>query len=206
MEHSGFFDGGTEYGQAEFNRYFDNIYESGIAMNEDNSFQYPITIGSGAVSVGIGFSILRGFFHYNDSAKDMTLAPNANLPVIYRIILQLNSARGIAQLVARAGTAASSPKPPELTQSDTIFEISLGQYKVSTSGAITLVKDERSDVTVCGAIRPKHFSEWDAAMKEAKRQWEEWFAEQQGLGWRNIFVQADEPEEKVSGSIWIQST
>ena len=33
MEHCGFFDGGIEYGQAEFNRYFDNLYESGIAVN-----------------------------------------------------------------------------------------------------------------------------------------------------------------------------
>lgn len=206
MEHYGFFDGGTEYGQTEFNRYFDNIYESGISMNEDRSFQYPVTIGDGAVSVGVGFSILKGFYHYNDSAKELTLTPDANLPVIYRIILQLNSAQGIVQLVARAGTAASSPKPPELTRGDTVFELSLGQYKVAASGTISLVRDERSDVSVCGVIRPKHFDEYDAAMKEAQRLWEEWFAEQQGLGWRNIYVQTDEPEERVSGSIWIQST
>ena len=37
MEHYGFFNGDTEYGQEEFNRYFDNIYESGIAVNSDQS-------------------------------------------------------------------------------------------------------------------------------------------------------------------------
>lgn len=74
MEHYGFFNGGTEYGQEEFNRYFDNIYESGIAVNSDQSLQYPLSISSGKVRVGIGFSIIRGFFHYNDSVKELTLA------------------------------------------------------------------------------------------------------------------------------------
>ena len=92
MEHYGFFNGGTEYGQEEFNRYFDNIYESGIAVNSDQSLQYPLSISSGKVRVGIGFSIIRGFFHYNDSVKELTLAPDTNLPKIYRIILQLNIA------------------------------------------------------------------------------------------------------------------
>ena len=61
MEYYGFFNGGTEYGQEEFNRYFDNIYESGIAVNSDGSMQYPIAISSGKVTVGKGFAILKGF-------------------------------------------------------------------------------------------------------------------------------------------------
>ena len=46
MEHYGFFNGDAEYGQEEFNRYFDNIYESGIAANSDQSLQYPLSISS----------------------------------------------------------------------------------------------------------------------------------------------------------------
>ena len=60
MEHYGFFNGDVEYGQEEFNRYFDNVYESGIAANSDQSLQYPLSISSGKVQVGIGFSIVRG--------------------------------------------------------------------------------------------------------------------------------------------------
>ena len=62
MEHYGFFNGDTEYGQEEFNRYFDNIYESGIAADSDQSLHVPLSISSGRCQVGIGFSILRGFF------------------------------------------------------------------------------------------------------------------------------------------------
>ena len=32
MESYGFFNGDTEYGQDEFNRYFNNLYENGIAL------------------------------------------------------------------------------------------------------------------------------------------------------------------------------
>lgn len=206
MEHYGFFNGGDEYGQEEFNRYFDNVYESGIAVNVDNTMQYPVTIGSRKVTVGNGFSILRGFFHYNDSAKEIALTPDANLPKIYRIILQLNIAQGRTQLLARAGTAASSPQPPTLTRNETVYELSLGQYRIDSSGAVTRVKDERPDVTVCGAIRPKTLNEYDQAMKEYGRRWEEWFDSQQAKGWRNIFVQEKIPEGAVSGSIWIDES
>ena len=80
---------------------------------------------------------------------------------------------------------------------------SLAQYQVEKSGAVSLVKDERPDVTVCGVIRPKTVSEYDTAMKDNQRRFEEWFARQQGIGWRNIYIQDEEPEGAVDGSIWI---
>lgn len=153
--------------------------------------------------VGTGFSILRGFYHFNDSEKIFTLTPDANLPKIYRIILQLNIAQGKTQLLARAGSAASTPKPPELTRNETVYELSLGQYQIDKSGAVKLIRDERPDVEVCGSIRPKTLNEYDQAMKEYQRRWEEWFDSQQAKGWRNIFVQESTPEGAVSGSIWI---
>lgn len=203
MEHYGFFNGGDEYGQEEFNRYFDNLYESGIAVNEDNSMQYPVTAGDGQISVGIGFSILKGFFHFNDSEKTFPLSSDANLPKIYRIIIQLNIPLGKTQLVVRSGTAASTPQPPPLTRTDAIYELSLGQYRIDASGIVTRVKDERSDVTVCGAIRPKNLNEYDQAMKEYTKRFEEWFNAQQSRGWRNVYIQMEEPEGAVSGSIWM---
>ena len=203
MEHYGFFNGDAEYGQEEFNRYFDNIYESGIAANSDQSLQYPLSISSGKVQEGIGFSIVRGFFHYNDSVRELTLTPDANLPKIYRILLQLNIANRTVTLIARSGSAASSPTPPALIRNESVYELSLAQYQVDKSGTVSLIKDERPAVTVCGVIRPKTVSEYDAAMKDNQRRFEEWFARQQGTGWRNIYIQDAEPEGAVDGSIWI---
>ena len=153
--------------------------------------------------MGIGFSIVRGFFHYNDSVRELTLTPDANLPKIYRILLQLNIANRTVTLIARSGSAASSPTPPALIRNESVYELSLAQYQVDKSGTVSLIKDERPDVTVCGVIRPKTVSEYDAAMKDNQRRFEEWFARQQGTGWRNIYIQDAEPEGAVDGSIWI---
>lgn len=206
METSGFYNGGPEYGQEEFNRYFNNIYRSGIAVNEDNTMQYPITIGSGQVSVGVGFAILRGFYHNNDSAKTIALPADSGMPRIYRVLIRLDIPAKDAFLIVRSGTAASTPSPPALVRNGNFYELSLGQYKVTPEGVVTLVKDERADVTVCGPIRPKSLNEYDTFMKDAARRFEEWFASQQGEGGRQIYIQATEPEGAVAGSIWIQST
>lgn len=203
MEYYGFFNGGTEYGQEEFNRYFDNIYESGIAVNSDGSMQYPIAISSGKVTVGKGFAILKGFYHYNDSPKEFQLSPDANYSKIYRVILQLNVAQSAVKLLVRAGGASSIPPSPAFVRTDSIYELSLGQYKVTKNGGITLYRDERSDNSVCGAIRPKTLTAYNAAMKENQRLFDEWFKQQQGTGWRNIYTQSTTPSGAVSGSIWI---
>ena len=73
------------------------------------------------------------------------------------------------------------------------------------TGAVSLVKDERTDVSVCGAIRPRNLNDYDAAMKEFQRRFEEWFTSIQGEAGRSIFVQADGPEGAVDGSIWIDT-
>lgn len=206
MEHYGFFNGGAEYGQEEFNRYFAQIYRSGISVDADNSMQYAITTGSSQVSVGVGFAILNGFYHYNDSPRVLMLTADVNLPRIYRIIIQLNIANGRTQLLARAGAAASAPLPPEIIRTDSIYELSLGQYRISPNGSVELALDERPDTDLCGAIRPKTTNEYDTAMADANRRFNEWFDNLQGTGWRNIFIQGTTPGEAVSGAIWIDET
>ncbi|MGO5165188.1 hypothetical protein ACTQ51_04680, partial [Candidatus Paralachnospira sp. LCP21S3_H12] len=67
------------------------------------------------------------------------------------------------------------------------------------------VTDERADQSVCGAIRPKNMTEYKDMVAEYQRQWDAWFARQQGTGWRNIYIQQAEPGEAVAGSIWIRT-
>ena len=204
MEHYGFFDGDEYYGQADFNRYFDNLYESGIAMNTDNSMQYPLSLAGNQVSVGVGFAILKGFYHYNDPARTLSFAAGNN-PRISRVVIQLDLGLKKTALMVKNGTPAASPQPPALTRNGSYYELSLAQYRVETTGAVSLVKDERTDVSVCGAIRPRNLNDYDAAMKEFQRRFEEWFTSIQGEAGRSIFVQADGPEGAVDGSIWIDT-
>ncbi len=41
-QYHGFWDGGALYGQVEFNRYFDRIYESGVSVRADGSMEYEV--------------------------------------------------------------------------------------------------------------------------------------------------------------------
>lgn len=43
MANSGFFDGGTEYGQEDFNRYFDNLFYSGVSIGDSGDMTMGVT-------------------------------------------------------------------------------------------------------------------------------------------------------------------
>lgn len=203
MEECGFFDGDELYGQDEFNRYFDNLYRSGVSLDDTENMTLPVTGGTGAVSVGVGFAILRGFFYYNSSALSLTIPTPTTLPRIDRIVIRLNITGKTAVAAVKSGTEASSPAPPALQRDNNIYELSLAQVRVTTAGAIT-VTDERPLESVCGAIRPKNLTEYQDMIATFQTQWQAWFTSQQSKGWRNIYIQTDQPSAPEVGSIWIQ--
>lgn len=203
MRKSGFFNGDTEYGQEEFNRYFDNIYESGVSLDPSGNMTLAVTGGNRAVTVGKGFAILKGFFFFNDSDAVLQVTPDSNYTRIDRLVVNVNLLSGPADIMLKKGTAGSTPKPPELQRDDNVYEISLAKLTVQINGIVT-VTDERFDTAVCGAIRPKNLTEIKAMTAQFKSQFEEWFDAQQAKGWRNVFIQPGTPGGSVTGSIWIQ--
>lgn len=204
MEHSGFFNGEEEYGQEEFNRYFDNIYESGVSVKEDNTMTLGVTSEAAIIKVDSGFAIVKGFYLYNDSIKSIAVTPDANYDRIDRVVVRLNISTSKVSIEVKKGTAGSKPQPPELQRDNLIYELSLAQVYISRSGAITIT-DERYRKELCGAIRPKNLSEFNGMIKGFTEQFDRWFASQQAKGWRNVFIQAERPVGSVSGSIWIKT-
>ncbi len=202
MQYSGFFNGEAEYGQEEFNRYFANLYRSGVSIDDSGFMTLGVTAGAGKVAVSPGFAILNGFYYYNDSDYDIEILPDTDYNRIDRVVVQVDQFTGPAGLSVKKGTPGSSPVPPSITRDDSTYEISLAQVTVTPAGGIA-VKDERFDQAVCGAIRPKNLTEYPSMVAEFQKQWEAWFASQQGTGWRNIYIQEGEPGEAVAGSIWI---
>ena len=63
-QYHGFWDGGALYGQAEFNRYFDRIYESGVGVRSNGTMEYEVTKASATslTIAGDSFAIVRGFY------------------------------------------------------------------------------------------------------------------------------------------------
>ena len=204
MANSGFFDGGAEYGQEDFNRYFDNLFYSGVSIDDSGNMTMGVKAGSGQVTVASGYAILRGFYCSVPDARAFTVTPDSNYDRIDRVVIHVNMLTGPAELMVIKGTPGSTPNAPAITRDDSTYEISLAQIRITPAGGIT-VTDERADQSVCGAIRPKNMTEYKGMVAEYQRQWDAWFARQQGTGWRNIYIQQAEPGEAVAGSIWIRT-
>lgn len=203
MEYSGFFNGDKEYGQEEFNRYFDNIYESGVSVNDDNTMTLGVTATSTGVQIDKGFSIVKGFYLFNDSSKSINITRDSNYSRIDRIVIRLNLSNSKVSIELKQGVASSKPNAPTLQRDNLIYELSLAQVLVPKNGTF-IVTDERYRKELCGAIRPKNLSEFNDMLKGLKEQFDRWFNSQQAKGWRNVFIQGENPVGSVSGSIWIQ--
>ena len=205
MEHYGFFNGEQEYGQDEFSRYFNNIFQSGISADDDGILTYRVYSDEpNKVKVETGFAIIKGFYLYNDSLKTLNINKDSNYDRIDRIVIRLNLNNKVVSIERKQGTATSNPVPPDLQRDNLIWELSLAQVKIDKNNNIYII-DERFRQELCGAIRPKNFTEFNAMLKEFQKQFDLWFNSQQSKGWRNVFIQPDVPEGSVQGSIWIQT-
>lgn len=204
MEHYGFFNGDQEYGQEEFSRYFDSIYQSGISVNDNGELSFNVYGTGNTLTVEKGFAIIKGFYLYNDSTKTITINKDANYDRIDRLVIRLNISTSKVSLEIKKGVAGSNPTSPILQRDNLIYELGLAEIKVPRSGN-NYIKDERYSIRTCGAIRPKNLSEFNDMIKGFTEQFELWFKAQQTKGWRNIFIQDNIPDQKIPGSIWIKT-
>lgn len=201
MEYYGFFNGDQEYGQDEFSRYFDNIYESGVSL-ENNNMTLEVVKTATGVTVNKGFSIVKGFYLYNDTSKAITIIRDVNYDRVDRVVVRLNLSNRKVSIELKQGTPGSSPVAPTLQRDNLIWELSLAQVKTPKAGDF-IVTDERFRSELCGAIRPKNLTEFNTMIKGLQKQFDDWFANQQSQGWRNIYIQGGAPTGAVAGSIWI---
>lgn len=201
MEYYGFFNGDQEYGQEEFNRYFDNIYESGVSV-ENELMTLGVNKTPTGVTVDKGYAIIKGFYLYNDSLKTINITRDSNYDRIDRVVIRLNLSTRKVSIELKKGTPGSNPVAPALQRDNLIWELSLAQVRVPRSGDFAII-DERFRKDLCGAIRPKNMNEFNQMIKGLQKQFDDWFNSQQTKGWRNIYIQDTEPTESVVGSIWI---
>jgi hypothetical protein len=202
VEYYGFFNGDQDYGQDEFNRYFDNIYESGVSVENDN-MTLGVTKTANGVTVDKGFAIIKGFYLYSDTVKTINISRDTNYDRIDRVVIRLNLSDRKVSIELKQGTPGSAPIAPTLQRDNLIYELSLAQIKVPKSGDFAIM-DERFREDLCGAIRPKNLTEFNTMIKGLQKQFDDWFAKQQGQGWRTIYIQSAQPTGSVvSGSLWI---
>lgn len=202
-ESYGFFDGDNLYGQDEFNRYFENIYESGVSIDDNGDMTLNCYVSSNNVIVEPGFAIIKGFYLYNDSNKTISIARDSNYSRIDRIVVRLDLSSKKVSIEYKTGVASSNPVAPNLQRDNLVYELSLCQLNVTTTGNITVV-DERFREDVCGTIRPRYNTQYKDMINQFSQQFDSWFDNVQGQGWRNVYIQPNEPQDSVVGSIWIK--
>ena len=99
------------------------------------------------VKVKSGQAFLEGFFFESDAQETLSIATaHGTLARIDRVIARLDRTNNIITLAVLTGTPNASPSAPTLTQTDTLWEISLARVAVGagvTNISAGNVTDER---------------------------------------------------------------
>ena len=126
-------------------------------------YNFDIISTSGmSVTIGTGLAWIRngkfsGKSVRSDSAQSISLdASSASLSRIDRIVLRFSVPNNRTEFAVVKGTPASSPVAPNVTQTESLFE--LGLYAVTVragSSEITTsdILDTRADESVCGIMK-----------------------------------------------------
>lgn len=141
-----------EYHADDIAAFFRAQIISGVCSGLLNAFEVSVQDPAAmAVNVATGKCWVYGYFAVSDAiaAKTIEAADGSN-PRIDRIVLRNTIASGITIEVLK-GTAAASPVAPTLTQTASVYEISLAQVLVGkgvTSIVAGKVTDERTYATL----------------------------------------------------------
>jgi len=154
METSRFFGGPAgaipEYNQTHDAEVYRLMFSYGVFDNVENKLAVtetdPLSLG---VKVDTGWAFVHGFWYHNDSALTKSLGiSDPTYTRIDRIILRLDSTTSFKiSCEVKEGTPAPEPTPPDLTQTDAIYEISLAKVTIAanaTSVSNANITDERS--------------------------------------------------------------
>lgn len=111
-----------------------------LDLHADAAGRLAITApGTGmTVSLAAGVAWVEGFFYRNDAAAALAIgAADATNPRIDTVVLRLDRTANNTRAFVKAGTAAASPVPPTLTQTDALWELPLADVRVpAAAGSI----------------------------------------------------------------------
>ena len=131
--------------------------------------QLAVTADGSALSVSVatGGAWVEGFYFDSDTAKALTIATaNATNPRIDRVVVRLDRTANTITTAVLTGTAAASPVPPTLTQTDTLYELLLANVTVPAAAGVIVagnVSDQRSFAQT--AVAPLTLTSSGAAVK-----------------------------------------
>lgn len=133
--------------QAQWLELFTGLFSNGVMAGQLNTYTTTVTGGLG-ISVASGKALVQGFLARSDAAVALTCAAaDPTNPRIDRAVLHCDLSAHTLTVQLLTGTPGVSPSPPALTQTATVWEISVYQVRVNatqtvlTAGSLT---DERT--------------------------------------------------------------
>lgn len=126
-----------EYTATEFNEIYKSITTTGVVKGRLN--EMAVSADGLDVSVDTGFVFIEGRLGKIATPKPLTLE-STGTQHIDRVILKLDVPNRVITVEIKQGGAAA----PTLTQTATIWEISLAAITVPASGVSTTLVDERT--------------------------------------------------------------
>lgn len=132
------------------------IMTDGVLPNPSTNLQ--VTTGNGmTLEVKSGFAIVNGCMKLEESSVNVTLDVGESSPRIDTIVVRLDDNDDVrsCEIGIRKGVASSNPVPPELTRSESVYEIGLANVTVpanSSEISASNINDTRYDSNRCGII------------------------------------------------------
>lgn len=146
----------TSYSDEDFAQVLNRFFTDGVIGGVTN--ELAVSAGTGMnLSVATGEAFVHGAWYQNDAAATVTCsASDPSNPRIDRVVLRRTVSSNTCVLAVLTGTPAGSPSAPSLTQSASVWEISLAQVAIAAGatsvGAITSERDIKANGTPKGLI------------------------------------------------------
>lgn len=177
------------YNSEQMSDMFEGLISDGVYESVGDALL--VTAKSGmTVQVGTGRMVIDGKWLKNDAKMDITLtASHLTLNRWSAIVARLDNSNRVITLVEKAGTPATSPEKPAMTESQTIREKCLA-YVYIAAGASSItqtnITDTRPDTSICGWVTglikqvdtSQLFLQWQTAYEEMYTQLQSWETEQ----------------------------
>jgi hypothetical protein len=191
-EHYRFFDSTDEdvreYRAAEFAEYFAQFLTSGVFNSGDTSPLLVTASGTNMkVSINPGYAFIKGYLYkVSDTPHELVVqTADPSLDRIDRVVIRLDLVNRNIKAMMLAGTPAAEPVAPNITRTDTVFDISLAQVRVTAAQSIIPaqnVTDERMLDSVCGYVNSlikmptdSAWNDWLARKAQINADWSAWY-------------------------------
>lgn len=180
-EKSGFFNArlinGTYDRKYTADDYCDNlavVISTGVLRSTADDLK--VTSSGMIPTVAAGRAWINGHYYRNTASMALASVPAAAGGSRWdRVVVRMDKtlANRDVSVVYLQGTASNSPTKPDLTRTDTIYDICLADIYVASGASTLVVYDKRDDPEVCGWVYST--SGDDSFFTSLDNQFEEWF-------------------------------